>query len=189
VRDWSGARATRNDFGHEPGDSRLSRLCRLSIERMILTQSGEILMQVKDLMTAEPAFCTQHSSLVDVARMMRDYDCGAIPVVDDASVGKKLIGIITDRDIVVRGLAHGNGAAASSAGDCMSLVVATVSLDDSLEDCAQLMETHQIRRIPVVDYGGNCCGIVSQADLARNAQLRDIGRVVREVSLPLGSPV
>jgi CBS domain-containing protein len=144
-------------------------------------------MQVRELMTAEPALCTQHTSLMDVARMMRDRDCGAIPVVDDSALGEKLVGIITDRDIVVRGVAEGFEPVAMTVGECMSLVVATVTAHDSLEDCAQLMETHQIRRIPVVDDEGNCCGIVAQADLARNGHLRDVGEVVREVSQPAGS--
>jgi CBS domain-containing protein len=145
------------------------------------------IMQVKELMTAEPACCTQHSNLVDVARLMRDHDCGALPVVEDSAIGEKLVGIVTDRDIVLRAVAEGSDPAEMTAGQCMSMIVATVSADASLEECARIMEEHKVRRVPVVDEQGNCCGIVAQADLARNATLRDIGEVVREVSQPAES--
>lgn len=146
-------------------------------------------MQARDVMTTEPAFCTPHTTLVDVARMLRDRDCGALPVVSDGTVGQELVGIITDRDIVIRGVADGINPATMLAGECMSLVVATVPEDASLEACAHVMEEHQVRRVSVVDELGNCCGIVSQADLARHGRLRDVGEVVREVSQPVGSVV
>lgn len=141
-------------------------------------------MQVRDLMTSDPAFCTQHSSLVDVARIMRDRDCGALPVIEDGAVGQELVGIITDRDIVVRSVAEGLDPALLTAGQCMSMVVASVTAEATLEECARIMEEHQVRRVPVVDDRGNCCGIVAQADLARSARLSQVGEVVREVSQP-----
>jgi CBS domain-containing protein len=144
-------------------------------------------MHVKDVMTTEPAFCTPHTTLVDVARMLRNRDCGALPVIAEGTVGQEIVGIITDRDIVIRSTAEGANPAEMLAGQCMSMVVATVPEDASLEACAYIMEEHQVRRVPVVDGLGNCCGIVSQADLARHARLRDIGEVVREVSQPVGS--
>lgn len=145
-------------------------------------------MQARELMTPEPAFCTPHTTLVDVARMLRDRDCGALPVIDEKNIGKELVGIITDRDIVIRSVADGADPAAMLAGQCMSMVVATVPADASLEACAHVMEEHQVRRVPVIDTQGNCCGIVSQADLARHGRLRDVGEVVREVSQPAGTP-
>jgi len=140
-------------------------------------------------MTAEPAFCTPHTTLVDVARMLRDRDCGALPVLAEGAVGHELVGIITDRDIVIRSIADGADPGAMLAGECMSLVVATVPQTATLEACAHVMEEHQVRRVPVVDEQGNCCGMVSQADLARHGRLRDIGEVVREVSQPAESVV
>lgn len=141
-------------------------------------------MQVKDLMTADPAYCTAHSTLVDVARLMRARDCGAIPVVKDSAIGRELIGIITDRDIVLRSVAEGLDPMSLTAGLCMSMVVATVSAEASLEECADIMEEHQVRRVPVVDRHGNCCGIVAQADLARRGPPTQTAEVVREVSQP-----
>jgi CBS domain-containing protein len=113
---------------------------------------------------------------------MRDHDCGAIPVVEDDS--RKLIGIISDRDIVVHSLGHGRIPFHLMASDCMTMVVATVRPEDSVEKCAKLMEEHKVRRIPVVDDEGNCCGIVAQADLARHVPKQTTGQVVRELSQP-----
>lgn len=141
-------------------------------------------MRVREVMTPDPVCCTRNTPLADVARLMRDWDCGAIPVVDADDAGRKLVGIITDRDIVMRGVADGADLSKLCAGDCMSLAVATVTPDRPLEECEKIMEQHQVRRTPVVDVVGNCCGIVSQADLARHAPLDETGEVVREVSKP-----
>ena len=70
------------------------------------------------------------------------------------------------------------------AADCMSSPCVTVTPDTTLEDCCRVMEERQIRRVLAVDAGGACCGIVAQADIARNAPKRDTGRVVTEVSRP-----
>jgi CBS domain-containing protein len=141
-------------------------------------------VQVKDIMTLDPACCLKHSNLTDVARVMRDRDCGAIPVVESDATGNKVIGIITDRDIVVRAVADGTDPSQLTAGDCMSMVVATVLPEASMEKCANLMEQHQVRRIPVVDAKGECCGLVAQADLARHAPPPKTAEVLREVSQP-----
>src|SRR5262245_1321125 len=141
-------------------------------------------MQVKDLMTPDPVCCSKDAHLAEVARMMRDTDCGAIPVVDDDATGHKLVGIITDRDIVIRGIADAADPSKLTAGDCMSLAVATVTPETSLEECEHVMEQHQVRRVPVVDDKGHCCGIVAQADLALHAPLPETGEVLREVSQP-----
>lgn len=139
-------------------------------------------MRVQDIMTPDPACCTRYAALTDVARMMRDRDCGAIPVVEDNS--RKLIGIISDRDIIVRTLGHGVNPFHLMASDCMTMVVATVRPEDSVEECAKRMQEHKVRRIAVVDDRGNCCGIVAQADLARHVPRQAVGQVVRELSQP-----
>jgi CBS domain-containing protein len=138
-------------------------------------------MQVKDIMTPAPNCCTRDTSLTDVARLMATQDCGAIPVVEG---GGKLVGIITDRDIVCRTLADGKDPFQMAAGDCMSMTVATVTPESSVEECARLMQQHQIRRVPVVDRNGRCCGMVAQADLARKAPERQTAQTVRQVSQP-----
>src|SRR5689334_4887730 len=107
-------------------------------------------MQVKDVMSKGLAFCTKDTSLTDVARMMVDNDCGAIPVVE-SNQSRKPVGMITDRDIVCRTLADGKDPFEMAAGDCMTAEVFTVSPDANLEECAQVMKGHQVRRVLVVD--------------------------------------
>ena len=133
----------------------------------------------KDLMTPDPQCCTAETPLNEVAKLMVECDCGEIPVIDSA---KKLIGVITDRDIVCRIVAKGQNPSAMTAGDAMTQPVISVTEDTSLEDVLSAMEEHQVRRLPVVDASGYCCGIVSQADVALAGKDSDVGEMVREVS-------
>lgn len=125
-------------------------------------------MQVKEVMTSNPACCTPDSSLQEVARMMIENDCGCIPVVDSQS-GMKPVGTITDRDITIRTVAAGQNPVAMKASDIMSIDIATVKPNQSLEECLKAMEEKEIRRILVVDKQGRCCGIVSQEDVVENS--------------------
>lgn len=138
-------------------------------------------MNVKDVMTADPACCTPETSLQEVAKMMVDHDCGCIPVVDGEKT-KMPVGMITDRDITCRVVAKGQNPLDLTAQDAMTTTVVSVTADTSLEDCCNLMEESQIRRIAVVDESGACCGIVAQADVAINAGDSKTAEVVQEVS-------
>jgi CBS domain-containing protein len=138
-------------------------------------------MNVKDVMTADPTCCTADTSLKDVAKMMVDNDCGCIPVVDNTD-SKKPVGMITDRDITIRTVAEGKNPLDLTARDAMSQDVQTVTPQTSLEDCCNLMEEKQIRRVAVVDENGACCGMIAQADIAINANERKTAEVVQEVS-------
>ena len=138
-------------------------------------------MQVREIMTQDPACCSTTSRLPEVAQMMVDHDCGEIPVVDDR---RRLVGVITDRDITCRVVATGRNPAEVTAAEAMSTPVVTVTADSALEECLRTMEEHQIRRVPVVDGQGGCCGMVAQADIARSASATKTGEVVREVSQP-----
>jgi CBS domain-containing protein len=140
-------------------------------------------MHVKEIMTPRPACCTSSTPLREVAKAMVQNDCGEIPVVDGGDRGA-LLGVITDRDIVCRMVAEGKNPLDYTAGDCMSTPVVVVWESTQVEDCARLMEEHQIRRVPVVDGGGACCGIVSQADIAQHASRRITAELVRDVSQP-----
>jgi CBS domain-containing protein len=140
-------------------------------------------MRVKELMSPDPACCTRDTNLQEVARLMCDYDCGEIPVVDDRN-NMRVIGVVTDRDITCRSVAKGKNPLEMTADSCMSSPVVTVTPDTSVDEACRLMETHQIRRIPVVDPDQRCLGIVSQADLARNATPMQTAEVVAEVSRP-----
>jgi CBS domain-containing protein len=140
-------------------------------------------MKVKDVMTADPACCISESALQEVAQMMVDHDCGEIPVVDNKET-KLPIGVITDRDIVCRTVARGINPLDLTVADCMSKPCVTVTPAMSVEECSRIMEENKIRRVPVVDAGGSCCGIVALADIALNAKRNVAAEVVREVSEP-----
>ena len=143
-------------------------------------------MNVREVMTADPACCTADTPLAEVAKMMVDCDCGAIPVVD-SQVSKKPVGMITDRDITIRTVAEGKNPLDLTASDAMTVNVMTVNPETSLEECCNLMEEHQIRRVVVVDNKGACCGMIAQADIAINADDRKTAEVVQEVSKGAGS--
>jgi CBS domain-containing protein len=140
-------------------------------------------MQVKEIMTADPACCTPETGLQEVAQMMIDHDCGEVPVVGNKQ-SKKPVGVITDRDIVCRAIAKGLNPLELKVADCMTQPSITVPLDMSLEECCTILEENQIRRVPVVDAGGSCCGIVALADIALNAKKSAAAEVLKEVSVP-----
>jgi len=140
-------------------------------------------MQVKDIMTKNPACCTPDTNLQEVARLMVELDCGESPVVQ-SNQSMKLVGVITDRDITCRTVAVGKNPLEMTAGDCMSSPCITVTSEMSVEDCCHVMEENQVRRVPVVDENGACCGIVAQADIAQHASKLETARVVKGVSRP-----
>ena len=143
-------------------------------------------MQVKDVMTPDPACCTPDSTLQRVAEMMVENDCGEIPVVDNMA-SMLPIGVITDRDITCRTVAKGLNPLTMTVGDCMTTPCITVTPDMPLGECCRIMEEKQIRRVPVVDASGACCGIVALADIAKHAAKSDAAEVVKEVSEPTNS--
>ncbi|MGN6513291.1 MAG: CBS domain-containing protein [Lysobacteraceae bacterium] len=138
-------------------------------------------MDIRSVMTANPATCARDATLQDVARLMKQNDCGQIPVVDQ---GNKPIGVITDRDIAVRAVAEGTDPRSATAADYMTAPVATVADSSSIEDCYRLMEQNRIRRVVVVDQQGNVAGIVAQADIALSGRDAKTAEVVKQVSSP-----
>jgi CBS domain-containing protein len=143
-------------------------------------------MQVKEIMTKDPACCTAETLLPEVARLMIEFDCGEIPVVDNAA-SRVPVGVVTDRDIVCRTVANGLNPIELTAADCMSKPIVTVTPDTSVEECGRLMEEKKIRRVPVVDERGACCGIVALADIALQSRRNVAGELVKEVSEPTAS--
>ena len=137
-------------------------------------------MKIEEIMTPNPACCGPETNLREVARLMVDHDCGEIPVVRDG----RPVGVITDRDIAARAVAAGRNPLEMKASDLMSSPVITVNPSTDVDDCCDTMEEHQIRRVPVVDDSGSCCGMVSQADIAKHASARKTAEVVKEVSRP-----
>lgn len=139
----------------------------------------------RDVMTPDPVCCRPHTSIDEVARLMVDGDFGEIPVIDSAD---QPIGVVTDRDIVRRVVAQGKNPIGYTAESCMTQPVVTVQTNAGLEDVVATMERHQIRRVPVVDEQGRCTGMISQADVAREAPPEEVGELVREVSQETRSP-
>jgi CBS domain-containing protein len=140
-------------------------------------------MEVREIMTPDPVCCALDTPLEAVARLMVRRDCGEIPVVESEKT-MRLVGVITDRDIVCRTLAQGKDPMGMTARECMSTPAVTVTPETRLEDCCRVMEEHRIRRVPVADRNGCCCGMVSQADIARHAPTDQAAEVLKEVSQP-----
>ena len=142
--------------------------------------------EVRDIMTQDPACATPGQTIQQAAQMMVACDCGAIPVVQDQE-SKKLVGIITDRDIACRAVAKGKPAA-TPVSECMSSPVATVMPDIAIEKCCEVMEEKLVRRIPVVDEQGACVGIVTQAHIAEKSGNKQTAEVVKQVSQKTEEP-
>ena len=142
-------------------------------------------MKVKEIMTPDPGCCTPGTTVRDVARLMVECDCGEIPVIADRE-SRKLAGVVTDRDIVCRVVAAGIDASTATARDCMSTTVISVTPETEVDECCRLMERYRVRRLPIVDAAGACCGIVSQADIVRGTPEAAAAEVVRAVSRPSG---
>jgi CBS domain-containing protein len=121
--------------------------------------------------------------------MMVENDCGCVPVIDEAG---RPVGVITDRDIACRAVAQKHDTRAMCAADCMTTPVVAVARDETVDECCDLLETNQIRRVLVVDDDGSCCGIVALADIARHAEekteevVEAVSRPSSEASVPAG---
>jgi CBS domain-containing protein len=144
-------------------------------------------MKAQDLMTKEPACCTPESTARAAASMMREHDCGCVPVVEGES--KRVVGVVTDRDIACRCVAEGRGAE-TPVREIMTKDPQCCHPGDDIAAVEQIMMQGQVRRVPVVDAKGNCVGMIAQADLALNDEAApdsEIGRVVERISEPGGS--
>ena len=134
---------------------------------------------VRDVMTANPACVYAKDTIREVARIMAREDTGVVPVVD----GKKVIGMITDRDIVVRLVAEGKDPAHARVSEAMTKSVRSVREDTPVTDVLNLMSSAEIRRVPVVNSNDEIVGIVSMGDIATNTkQEGKIGEAVEQIS-------
>lgn len=145
-------------------------------------------MRAREIMTENPACVTADEPARRVAQLMAEYDCGCLPVVagrDD----KRVIGVVTDRDLALRGLAQGKGPD-TPVRELMSAEPNTCLVDADVQDVERIMSDWQVRRVVVVDQDHRCVGMISQADLARAAEHgrgvsdREVARVVERISEP-----
>ena len=140
-------------------------------------------MEVREIMTADPAVCEMSQPVRDAAEMMEECDCGAIPVVENL-LTKRLVGLITDRDIAIRAVAKGLDPLETRVGDCMTSDISFVRPESSIEEVEQIMENLQVRRVPIVDENESVCGMVSIADIALTRPHQKAAALVQGVSKP-----
>lgn len=137
-----------------------------------------------DLMTGNPVWCLASDVVSSAAQLMKREEIGLLPVVDDQHE-KKVIGVVTDRDLVLNVLAEGRRADATPIGDVMTANPVTCRADDVLEHALSAMAQHQIRRVPVVNDSGAIVGIIAQADVAlRVDDPTTTSEIVRKISKP-----
>jgi CBS domain-containing protein len=135
--------------------------------------------QIRDVMTSNPECVNERDSLRDVARIMKERDTGVVPVVE----GRKIVGLITDRDIVVRGLAEGKNLENASISELMTKQVRTVRDDASVNEALELMNSAEVRRVAVVNASDELVGIVSLGDISvKSDKDTKVGKTVESIS-------
>lgn len=139
-----------------------------------------ILLKIKDIMTDHVATVSPETTVVEAARLMQKHDIGSLPVCE----GPDLVGIVTDRDIVVRSVAHGKQLETTPIREVMTQKVVTISPETEVNQVAALMSNQQVRRIPVVD-NNRLVGMVSLGDLATQAKSDvEVAKTLGEISQP-----
>jgi CBS domain-containing protein len=134
-------------------------------------------MSIKEVMTSEVKACEPSAKVVDAAKLMAQEDVGPVPIVE----GGRLVGIVTDRDIVVKGVAAGKDMTSTTVGDIASRDLITITPDADMNEALDMMAAKQVRRLPVVE-GDRLVGIVAQADIARMGHDKKTGEVVEGIS-------
>jgi len=143
-------------------------------------------MKAQDIMSKDPMCVTPDTPLVEAARIMKTENIGVVPVVE-STASRRLVGVLTDRDIAIRAVAEGRDGSTTSVGHVMSSDVRTSAATDSVEDVMELMGREQVRRIPIVDDSGALVGIIAQADIVIEARdNRKAERTVEQISQPSG---
>jgi CBS domain-containing protein len=138
-------------------------------------------MQLREIMTTDVEMIPPESSVTEAARKMKSLDVGALPVCD----GRRLLGMITDRDITVRATAEARDPDHTLVRDCMSPEIVYCFEDQDTKEAERIMQDKQIRRLPVLTRKKQLAGIVALGDLAtKTGDIQEVGRTVREVSQP-----
>ena len=142
---------------------------------------GRSALRCREIMTKNVTTCGPDTAIRDVADMMDDDNVGSIPVLDNG----RLVGIVTDRDIVCRVIAEGLDSRTTKAREVMSEEIITCTADDSLIDAIRKMGEHQIRRIPICDLNGRLRGIIALGDIALEAERdQDLANALEQISQP-----
>jgi CBS domain-containing protein len=139
-------------------------------------------MKIKDIMTKSVASVNPTATLADAAKLMQQHNVGSIPVCDQNGV----VGIITDRDIVVRNVATGGNPGSTQVKDIMTAQVTTAAPDMDVDDVSRMMASNQIRRVPVVD-NNRLVGMVALGDMAVDQRFdTEASEALTEISKPNG---
>lgn len=133
---------------------------------------------IRDAMTSNPRSVEMSTPVVEAARLMKSEDVGPLPVTE----GDRLVGIVTDRDIVVRVVAEGKDVQSTTVGEIASKDLVTIDPQQDLDEALRLMAQHQVRRLPVVEEDGRLVGILAQADVAQEGQDSKTGQMVEQIS-------
>jgi CBS domain-containing protein len=143
-------------------------------------------MKVQEVMTRDPACVTPRSTIREAAELMRRQDIGIVPVIDE-SASKRLVGVVTDRDIAIRVVAEGRNGDVRVSEIMSTNELCTCGADDDVSEVMKAMASEQVRRIPIVDGRGTLVGIVAQADIVRKTRdAEGAERTVKQISEPTG---
>jgi CBS domain-containing protein len=140
-------------------------------------------MLVSEIMPAKIFCCTPWDTARTAARLMKEHEVGAIPVVSELS-DPLLEGVVTDRDLCCGVVANAKNADVIQISELMTRVPVTCEPESTIEHCEELMQENQVRRIPVIDKRGRCVGMVSQADIALRAPTAQVAKMTKEISQP-----
>lgn len=136
----------------------------------------------RDVMTKDLVYCEPDETVKHVAQMMKNEDVGPILVVDNED-NKKLVGIVTDRDLAIKVVGEGRDPQNTKVEDVMTVKIITSRADEDVRNAMKAMAQYQLRRIPVVDDEDRLVGIISQADVAtRVDEPKQTAEVVKEIS-------
>jgi CBS domain-containing protein len=141
-------------------------------------EEGSMGKNVRDAMTSNPRSIQPSTTVTEAARLMKAEDVGSLPIVD----GDQLVGMVTDRDTVIRVVAEGKDPQSTTVGEIASRDLVTVDPEQDLDEALRLMAQHQVRRLPVAEEDGRLVGILAQADVAREGKDAKTGQVVQEIS-------
>lgn len=134
--------------------------------------------KIHELMSPNPCAIEAEKPVAYAAKMMKDEDVGLAPIVE----GDRLVGTLTDRDIVTRVVAEGKDPQSVAVREVASTRLVTIDPEEKLDEALKLMAQNQVRRLPVVGQDGRLVGVVAQADIAREAKEKQTGELVEEIS-------
>jgi len=138
-------------------------------------------VKIREIMSRDPACCVLSDSAQTVAKILCDRNIGSMPVLADQQ-SRKLVGMITDRDLCCSVIAQGLDPKTTQIEKLISFPPMSCRDGENIETCERLMQEHQVRRVPIVDAEDRVIGIVSQADLALHDKAERVSKTVAEIS-------